>query len=332
MTGVVKYVAIPLLTVMAGAAAAAPAAGSGSSDAESKLRVMQFHGGAPAATGLPADSVVLAAMAEHCGTQGPEKLSPGLAILGGIVVDWLAGLAVKQLKDSVAADIKAHAVSYRNDLAYADFYEPAKWSDKGKSAKPRSCVIAQRFRTCPAKAAQDAEPCDDKQPAATALFVVEREPAALSVTPMAYEFHHFMAKHSPRKGQSAELAVSVGMTLHAIGVQDGSGFHWDSKQASKEALLIDETCQAASNRRPVGPCQWRALFLDRPEVRLIPLPPGSHGSKPYSLAAIEVNFAEVGRPRGGAKALASFLDASGDDLSEAAASALKKQWKLGAAE
>lgn len=124
----------------------------------------------------------------------------------------------------------------------------------------------------------------------------------------------------------------MGITLHAIGVQDGSGFHWDSKQAGKELLLIDEACAATSNRQPVGTCQWRASFPDRPEARLLPLPPGSQGSKPYSFAAFEVNFAEVGRPRGGSKALVSFLDASGDDLSEAAASALKKQWKLGAPE
>lgn len=128
MAGVVKYVVIPLLTVTVGAAASTPAAGSGSPDAESKLRVMQFYGGAPEATGLLADSVVLAAMDEHCGAEGPEKLAPGLAILGGIVVDWLAGLAVKKLKESVVADIKAHTASYRNDLVYADFYESGMWS------------------------------------------------------------------------------------------------------------------------------------------------------------------------------------------------------------
>lgn len=329
MEGVVKYVAIPLLVMAAGAAAATPDADPDASDTESKLRVTQFYGGAPAGTGLPANSVVFEAMTEHCGAQGPEKMTPGLAILGGIVVDWLAGVVVKQMKESVLADIKAHTVSYRNDLGYADLYEPGKWSKKEKGVNPRTCVIAQRFPACPAKPTKDAVPCDEKQAAATALFVLERERAALSVTPVAYEFQRFLPKHSPPKGKSAKLAFSVGMALHAIGVQDGSGFYWDSKQADKELLLIDEDCMATSDRRPVGACQWRASFLDRPDAKLLPLPPGSQGSTPYALAAFEVNFAEVGRPGGGSKALASFLDASGEDLSKAAASALKKQWKLG---
>ena len=329
MEVVVKYVAIPLLAMAAGAAAPTLAANPDSPDKEPKLRVTQFYGAAPAAMGLPPGSVVSEAMNEYCGVQGPEKLAPGVAVLGGIVVDWLAGLVVKQMKESVLADIKAHTASYRNDLSYADFYEPGKWSKKEKGAKPHTCVIAQRFRSCPAKPAQDAPPCDDKQPAATALFVLERERAALSVTPVAYEFQQFLPKHSPPKNKSAKLAFSVGLTMHAIGTQDGSGFYWDSKQAGKELLLIDDDCMVTSNRQPDGACQWRASFLDRPDAKMLPLPPGSQASTPFSLAALEVNFAEVGRPRGGSKALASFLDASGEDLSKAAASALKKQWKLG---
>jgi|GEM_PF-2222021 len=288
-----------------------------------EMSVVQFFGKVPTGARLD-DGPVLKAAEASCMVETTGSRSAGIAALGAIVIDWLVGQALRKIREAVVRDIRAHTVSYSNPLRYDDFYAEGKWNKAGR----RSCVLVQRFPQCPGNRPEDAPACDVGVPSASILFGLEQSGTALSVEPLAYEFDSFLARHSTARNRAAELAFSVGFTLHAIGAQDAGGFHWDSRRGGAEPVLIEGACPAWSSRKVEGVCQWIAPRMAGARA-FLPLPPGGGAASPYSMAAIEVHIVEAGRPRKGSKALASFLEASEGSLSEVAASALKKQWKLG---
>ncbi|MBU8977501.1 hypothetical protein JI752_015225 [Lysobacter sp. MMG2] len=159
--------------------------------------------------------------------------------------------------------------------------------------------------------------------ASTMIFVLRREGGALKALPLGYEFNRFVPRHS--KGR---LAFSAGLAVQAIGAKDGAGYYWTSERDGKEAVLIDDDCDADGKRLPTGNC----MDVETPDwskAAVLPMPPRLPEGAESSMAALEVTVAEVGRPDAWTKAWASFTAASEGDVSEAMSSALKKQWKLG---
>lgn len=337
MRGVVKFMGMPSL-VFAIASAGGPAHAAPPRVPEvvsaSTLQVTQFHGAVdPTRMFVDRYSMLGAAVGRECGvTEFPvppgsstdqkgvvNALAAPAAVAGGVLVDWLAGLAIKYLSKRAAEQVKEHTAGYSNKPEFGDLFAASKWSGDGM----QSCVIAQRWYCTQQVDALARCPAGSVELASTMVFVLRREGGALKALPLGYDFNRFVPRHS--KGA---LAFSAGLSVQAIGSQNGAGYYWTSKRDGKEAVLIDDDCEVDSKRKPVGSCA-HVETLDWSKAAVLPMPPYLPEGSGGSMAALEVTVGEAGRADMLTKAWASFTAASEESLSEAMSSALKKQWKLG---
>lgn len=339
MRNVVKFMGMPMLVAIASmgatAQAADPLANAPKLDivSASTLQVTQFHGSVdPTRMWLQGGTPLAQAVSRECGVpsfplppgsstdqKGVQSIAAPAAIAGGIVVEWIAKQAIKYLSKQAAEQVKQHTAGYSNKPEYGDVFDALKWS----SDSGQSCIAAQRWY-CTQKVDTLSDcPLGKAQLASTFIFVLRREGGALKALPLGYDVARFVPRHSKGK-----LAFSAGLSVQAVGSQNGAGYHWTSKRDGKEAVLIDADCQADNTRKAVGRCE-KVEALDWSKATVLPMPPRLPEGSASSMAALEVTVAEVGRADALTKAWASFTAASEDSISEAMSSALKKQWKLG---
>lgn len=339
MRKVVKFVGMPAVVAIASlgadAQAADPLSRTPKADivSASTLQVTQVYGAVDSTRmWLKAGTPLAQAASRECGVpsfplppgsysdqKGVRSLAAPAAIAGGIVVEWLTRQAIKYLSKQATEQVKQHTAGYSNKPVFGDIYAKEKWSDDAG----QSCVVAQRWY-CTKKVDNLSDcPTGNAQLASTFIFVLRREGGALKAAPLGYDVARFVPRHSKGK-----LAFSAGLSVQAVGSQNGAGYYWTSKRDGKEAVLIDESCEADGTRKPIGSCS-DVYALDWSKAAVLAMPPHLPEGSESSMAALEVNVAEVGRADMLTKAWASFAAASEDSISEAMSSALNKQWKLG---